>query len=155
MAVFTITEADEAKIAELRARAEAQENVISHPKMMERVRQAQAGVPTGLRDQNITLEWGWDVTYSVEEHRPGVPCRHLSMSSPKSGMTPLPMAMDMICQKFGFTHRLVDDQDHPLDHPAVYFEALRHGGHAVNVIEPMSGNFDDLRVVEPAHETMQ
>lgn len=159
MTVFTITEADEAKIKELRALSEASENVISFADMMKRVEQANRGIPTGFKDRNITLEWGWDVTYTVEEHRPGVPCRHLSMSSPKAGKTPIPMAMDMITQKFGFVNRLVDGQGAPTQHPAVYFEPLSHGGHAVNVIEPLTGDFTALavstRAVASQHESMQ
>lgn len=158
MTVFTITDTDAAQMAALRQLSE--ENVIPFAEMMDRVRQVQLGIHVpGFDNRTIHLEWGWSITYTVEEHRPGTPCRHLSVASPKAGKVPLPMVMQMVLDRFGFTHRVADEQGQALEHPLIYVEGLSNGGHAVNVIEPLSGNYDELTVAMPVvasqHESMQ
>jgi hypothetical protein len=94
-----------------------------------------------LRNRNagltIDIPFGYAATLTIEEHKPGVLCRHLSVSSARPGRTPNGPAMDMLMEEFGFVNRLGSV-------PA-FLEDLGQGRCAVNVIEPLDGDVDKLR----------
>jgi hypothetical protein len=135
---FVINEQGRKLMADLRQRAEA--NPISFEAMTHLVAEIEAGrqvgAPAYCVAQTISLVFGWTVTYTVEEHKEGVPCRHLSIGSPNPARVPVPAAVEMIMPEFGF----VGDLQNTFSWP----EHLLKGGVAINVLQPMSGKLSDI-----------
>ncbi len=77
----------------------------------------------------ILVPMGYKVVFTVE-HQPMGMCRHLSMSSPTPGRAPIPAAVQMVMDEFGF--------EHPLQECHVYPEKFGDNWVAINVIEPIS-----------------
>lgn len=87
------------------------------------------------RAQTITLPIGFSVTLTHEQHRPtGAICRHVSVSHP-NGVNP--EAVRAIISMLGFKL--------PLGSQPVWIERLDAGQYAINVVEPVSGNLDEIR----------
>lgn len=130
------------KFADLKRRAEA--NVIGFSQMKKLAEDYEAGRQRGAPDyciaQTIKIVFGWEITYTVEEHKEGVPCRHLSLSAPNKNRQPIPAALDMVISNFGFKGSFRDC--------AVWPEELLHGGVAINVLQPMSGNMGEIAHTE-------
>jgi hypothetical protein len=130
------------KFADLKRRAEA--NVIGYEQMKKLAEDYEAGLLRGAPDycvaQTIKIAFGWEITYTVEEHKEGVPCRHLSLSAPNKHRQPIPAAIDMVISQFGFQGSF--------RHCAFWPEELTQGGVAINVLQPMSGNMSEIMHTE-------
>jgi hypothetical protein len=89
-------------------------------------------------DLTVTIPRGYRVTYTEEYQRPDVRCRHMSVSllDGKPGTGAAPEAVQEICLMLGYTR--------PIHECYVYLGTIK-GGLVINVVEPMSGNMDDLR----------
>jgi hypothetical protein len=97
----------------------------------------------GERNAPLTIEipHGYRITFTIEEHRPEVPCRHISISIRDGGSRAASgHAVEMIMREFGFRNAL----QVLLRSGTVWSEAAAVGV-AVNIVEPLSGNLDDLR----------
>lgn len=80
--------------------------------------------------QTIAIPANFLVTYSVETgHRIGV-CRHMSMSVGQEGRAPLPEALWMVAEEFGFVGSLRDCK--------VWKEDLQGHGIAINIVQPVA-----------------
>lgn len=89
----------------------------------------------------IAIPVGYDATYTHEEHKPGVVCRHLSVSVERRHRVPNLDAMQVVMNEFGFINKI----DFLLRVGAVWTE-IAGTRTAVNVVEPLSG---DLRNLNP------
>jgi hypothetical protein len=131
-------------IAELTAKAAAE--VVSHAAIMRLDAAAAEGrVTRELRDMNrskaIHLSHGFQVVLTHEEHRPGVVCRHLSVSTKPKGSTPHPEAVAAIMAAFGFKNDLTAC---PL-----WREPCDDARTAINVLEPLDGDLSKIRKAAP------
>lgn len=79
--------------------------------------------------QSVDIPMGFWVTFSIETNHPCGTCRHMSMSSARSGRLPTPEALWMVAVELGFTGRIEDC--------VVYPEKLKQGD-AINVIQPVA-----------------
>jgi hypothetical protein len=101
MSVFMIDDDGIAALKALREKAEA--NPLTEQDMramMERVQAGDFEPHQRLRDQTISLPYGYTVTFTVEWQPIGI-CRHVSMASRPHRM-PIPAAMDMMIEHLGF-----------------------------------------------------
>lgn len=108
---------------------------------MKALAQAQARGRRHLGDLNraltVELPVGYTVTLTHEEHRPGVMCRHVSVGlKTRPGRGPTPEAVNMVLAALGFVL--------PVGRAPTWTEALDDETFAVNVLEPLSGNVNDL-----------
>lgn len=78
-------------------------------------------------DRTVRMRVGYSATFTVECHRPNVPCRHLSVSGPNR--FPAPNAVALLMQMMGFQNQLLDAK--------VWTEQIGEDHFAVNVLEPM------------------
>lgn len=134
---FVIDADAQTKLDDLKRRAEA--NVIDQAAMLALAAAYQSGkrgAPEFAIAQTIELTFGWTITYTVEEHKAGVPCRHMSMASANPVRAPSPHAVEMVMQRLGFINDLRGCH--------VWKEDMLNGGAAINVLEPMSGRMADL-----------
>jgi hypothetical protein len=134
------------KLQALRATAEA--NVVSFAEMYRRAAEFEARGgrqegEQGRSDMTVFLRVGYACTFTVEEHRQGVPCRHLSVSGPNQ--LPAPQAVEMLMKIMGFQNDLLVCK--------VWTEEVGPDRHAVNVLEPIGDNWAPLMV--PVEGTMQ
>lgn len=90
-------------------------------------------------DLTVTIPNGYRVTYTEEYQRPDVRCRHMSVSveDGKPGTGPNPHAVVEICKMIGFKNQLQEC--------AVYVGTLKDGRLVINVVEPLSGDMNELR----------
>jgi hypothetical protein len=87
-------------------------------------------------DATIYIPDGFAVTYTHEQQRQCV-CRHLSVSVKAARKGPHPAAMELLMEEFGFTHKLAELPS--------WLEPLGHDEFAVNVVEPLDGNVEQLK----------
>jgi hypothetical protein len=78
----------------------------------------------------IPIPVAFEVTFSVETGHPSGTMRHMSMSSGRRGRSPTPEAVWMICEELGFVGSL--------EQCAFWFEDLKNGDKAVNVVQPVA-----------------
>jgi hypothetical protein len=119
----------------------AEEQMIKHDQMLELVAKSERGEPVGgsMNDHlTIQIPVNYQATFTVEEHAPERPFRHLSVSivNGRKGRGPAPEAMAMVMKEFGFRGSTTD----PNSRLVVYPETLADGTFAVNVLEPMQDN---------------
>lgn len=137
MHALIITKHAHAKLEALREVAEA--NVVPFQEMYRRNQEFQARGgrqpgEMGRSDMTVMLRVGYSCTYTVEEHRPGVSCRHISVSGPNQ--LPHPKAVTMLMKIMGFQRELLDAM--------VWTEDVGGGRMAINVLEPVSGDWGPL-----------
>lgn len=120
MSVLIIDEAIKAQVNELIAKA--LENPVQWDKIKHLAVKAgeplppQAQRPDDVPEPQKIIIGSYRCAYSVEEQPHGM-CRHLSVSTPKPGMVPNPIAMKLIVELFGFTrtepaHEWLEEFDH-------------------------------------------
>lgn len=80
------------------------------------------------QDFTMDIPLGYRVTYTVEDQPIGL-CKHLSVSVPKRGKSPHPLAVQEIMKLFKF--------DRPLEQCKIWTEEYEKGFTAVNVVEPV------------------
>lgn len=87
-------------------------------------------------DKTIAMPVGFRVTYTHEEQRPGLACRHLSVSNERGVPPP---AIMLLMERFGFKNTLADC--------GTYIERIGAGEfeYAINVIEPLDGDMTPLK----------
>jgi hypothetical protein len=126
----------EQAIAALKEKAAAR--VMSFETTQRLARALKEGRVTGNLNQDMTIAipMGFRATYTHEEQRPGLVCRHLSVSVQASRKGPHLAAMQAIMDAFGFRNRLGAI-------PA-WTEDLGRGDFAVNVVEPLDGDLTKL-----------
>ena len=95
-----------------------------------------------MRNEPLTIPipFGFEATYTHEEHKPGVVCRHLSVSVERHNRVPDLNAMQMLMNEFGFIIKI----DFLLRVGAVWTEAAGTKT-AVNVVEPVDGDIHSLQ----------
>jgi hypothetical protein len=91
--------------------------------------------------QTMPLPVGFSVTYTHEEHRRDVVCRHISISVDHPDKAPHPAVVDEILKAFGFHHRV--------GQVPMWAEPLVNGGVAINAVEPLDGDLARLSKREP------
>lgn len=109
-------------------------------------------------DATIAIPIAFKATYTHEEHKPGVICRHLSVSVERRDRIPNEHAMQMLLDEFGFVNKLVEyDNDQPnegivvrashrvLPPKLALWEEKFIGGVAINIMEPLDGDFSKLQ----------
>lgn len=100
-----------------------------------------SGVTTNDYNEALTLKIpvGFHVTYTHEEQRPGLACRHISISldNAKPGSGPHPAAVDMLLEAYGYVNRVGG--------LATWLTELPDGTTVVEALEPLDGNMDHLR----------
>jgi hypothetical protein len=89
-----------------------------------------------MSDLTILIPAGFTVTYSIEDHAPKVPCHHLSVAAPRADRVPNEFAIAMILREFGMMM--------PLDQSQVYPEEFEPNRIAINVIQPVDGDWTPL-----------
>jgi len=122
----------------------ATEDRVSYTTMLELVQKCERGEadPTGNRDKKITLPHGYHVVFTIEEHAPNAPMRHISISVDAApGLLPSPYAVAAIMQEFEFINNL--------ENCIVGLEAIGGGFQAVNVLEPLNGDWTPFRGTVP------
>lgn len=77
--------------------------------------------------EQIELFDGYQCAFSFEEQPTGM-VRHLSIAVNNPGKVPMPAAVQMICQEFGF-------REFPPEYGRIWTEEFRPGEYAVNVAE--------------------
>ena len=115
----------EAKLVALRKLAE--ENVVRFADMYRRsLEEAARKEHGGPRPEDphpghtVMLRVKYSCTYTVEEHRPALPCRHISVSGPND--LPAPSAVALLMKFMGFQTALMDAK--------VWTEEVENGRHA-------------------------
>lgn len=98
--------------------------------------------PGGL-DPKFTIDIPFDycATYTEEKQKGDILCRHLSVSVSAAGRVPNHAAMDMLMEEFGFINRSTQ----------VVLWTEKFGDntqHAINVVEPISGDMSEFKIVE-------
>ena len=83
-------------------------------------------------DFTFDIPMGFTVTYTHEAQEKGL-LRHLSMSVHRKGRVPHPVAVQMVMEEMGFIHKLEDCITWP--------EAVGGGVEAINVVEPLDGDW--------------
>ena len=92
------------------------------------------------RGLTVELPVGYTVTLTHEEHQPGVMCRHVSVGlRARQGRGPTPEAVNLLLAALGFTARC------GVVECIVWLETLEDSTFAVNVVEPLSGDLEELR----------
>jgi hypothetical protein len=124
--------------------ADGLKNAISYERMKARADAFERGEPVSSNiEHTVQIPMSYSATYTVEEHQPGIPFRHLSVSiiDGKPGRGPHPMVMDELMREFGFQCSR--------EEAAGWLENLEDGRIAINVLEPLSG----WAAVEPERMT--
>lgn len=123
------------------ALSDAHQNVIPYSTVRSRAEALENGSgasPLPMdRDRTVQLPTCYEATYAIEEHAPGVPCRHLCISmigDAESG--PHPMVVDEIMREFGFQGSRED--------VVGWLQMLDDNRFAVNVLEPVDGDWEKL-----------
>jgi hypothetical protein len=94
-------------------------------------------MPQGLHDDfTLVIPMGFPVIYTHEVQPNGI-LRHMSMSVNLEGRVPHPEAVRMVMQEFGY----VND----LEHCIFWEEAVGGGKVAINVVEPLDGDWTPHR----------
>lgn len=88
-----------------------------------------------MTEQTIDLSFGFMVTFSIEIGHPGGAMRHMSMSAPRKGRVPHPIALWWAAEQLGFIEGL--EACH------IWQEDLQGHGVAINLAQPI-----DLREAE-------
>lgn len=88
-------------------------------------------------DRTMDIPQGFTVTFTHEEQRPGVICRHISISVDVPNLTANVEQAAAIVRAFGFIN-------HPLQAPH-WVEDIHDGFLAINVVEPLNGDIHVLR----------
>jgi hypothetical protein len=96
-------------------------------------------------DKTIHIPFDYQVTYTHEEHKAGVVCRHLSVSVKDAGKGPSQVAVEAFMQEFGFRNRFSPLVELGL----AWVEPLDDARAAVNVVEPLDGDLTRLAKVAP------
>jgi len=131
---------ERAALDELSARAAASSTDYA---TMERMAAASAaGRSTGELNRALTVDlpFGYTVTFTHEEHKPGVMCRHASIglrTRPDRG--PTPEAAQMILDVLGFRNKI--------GAMASWLETLKDGTICPNFVEPLDGDMTRLAKV--------
>lgn len=109
---------------------------------------------------HLFIPFGFKVVYTHEMQHGDIECRHLSMSLDKPGRVPNPVAVQMIAEEFGFVNKLIDidspnDINTP-DHLWWWGEEIQGGKLiAINILEPLDGNYNRLRRKDDENNTSQ
>jgi hypothetical protein len=132
--VLNITPELHDMVKELVAKAEA--NVIPFEVMYARAEAARNGFRPKDPNADFTIFYdGWQYCYTHENHSKGVPLRHLSVSCPHQ-FPPAP-ACGTIMSLFGFVNPLVNVK--------VWMEQIGDNHYAVNMVEPIDGDWENLK----------
>ena len=134
MRALVIGPEQEALIAALRSKARA--NVVPFEAMKLRAAGNVRNIAEINSDYTMGIPFGFSVTLTHEEHRPGIVCRHLSVSVDRAGKGPHPLAVQEIMSKFGFAN--------PLGELVCWDEPLDQDRFAINVVEPLDGDMSRL-----------
>lgn len=143
MIVLALTAAEIATIAAIKARAAADPE--PYAVVLAVAKAAKQGQSTALlsqrnRDKSAVVG-GLTVTFSHEEQRPGLVCRHLSVSLgeamlPQPGEPPHPAIVAALMHEFGFLCGLRQ--------LSLWSEKLGDERVAINVLEPLDGDMAHL-----------
>jgi hypothetical protein len=109
-------------------------------------------------DYTIPIPRFYKVTYTHEEHAPGVVCRHMSISCANRDRVPNQYAVAWLMELFGFVNKMFwpdrgvqfklltnDEADAKAGRIVkVWIEDLKSGGKAINVLEPLDGDWARL-----------
>jgi hypothetical protein len=114
--------------------ADGLKHTIPYAQMLARAEAHERGEPVAsFHDRTVQIPMSYHATYTVEEHQPGVPFRHLSVSiingAPERG--PHPMVIDELMREYGF----IGTREEAVG----WLENLEDGRIAVNVLEPLVG----------------
>lgn len=154
MIALSLGAAEIATIAAIKARAAADPEpyaVVLAVAKAARQGQSVALLRQRNRDKSAVVG-GLNVTFSHEEQRPGLVCRHLSVSlgeaMPPPGLLPHPAAVAALMHEFGF---LCD-----LGQLSLWRENLGDERIAINVLEPLDGDMAHLAAPpsDPAGEAL-
>lgn len=89
------------------------------------------------------------VVYTHETQPGNVLCRHLSMSIADPEKLPNPLAVQMMCEEFGFVNTKIDPQQPIPDKPGylIWWKGKIGEGTliAINVVEPLDGDYEKLK----------
>lgn len=109
-----------------------------HPIMIDEIkRRILKGVPGNINlKATISIPTSTVVTYTHEEIKKGVVCRHMSVSTQIKGRVPSVEAVSMIMEEFGFINSI--------DKVYRYAEQIGDEDKAINVIEPLDGDMSKL-----------
>lgn len=127
------------------ARQTAEHNVLAYAEMERRAKAADQGETVGLLNADFTVQIpvSYTATYTHEEHVPGVLFRHLSVAimggQPERG--PHPAVMREIMAEFKFQNDLENVEG--------WLETLSDGRLAINVLEPLDGDWSAVRTAMP------
>jgi hypothetical protein len=130
-----VGEAQRQALHKLRALAAA--NPLDMPTVMERLK-TRAGTAAHMRQmtkQTIDIPLAFSVTFSIEVGHPVGTCRHMSMSSDRTGRLPTPEAVWMIAEELGFVDSLAACH--------FWFEDVQGGAsskrkQAVSLVQPLA-----------------
>ena len=115
----------------------ASRHVVSFEAMALRATGKVKGIAEANSAWTIEIPAGYRATFTHEEHKPGVVCRHLSVSVDEAGMGPHPAAFSAIMRAFGFKNQLGAL-------PSWLEDIGAAGAFAVNVVEPLDGDMSRL-----------
>lgn len=111
----------------------------AHPISLEAFTLLQSGeaLPTDLcPNREVIIPMGFKIVYTVEVQPAGA-LKHMSMSITLPGRVPHPEAVEMIMEEMGFVNPLSD---------CLWYEEQCGGGQmAINVMEPLDGDWTPFR----------
>lgn len=97
----------------------------------------------------VHIPVNFEVMYTHENQPGGVICRHLSMSYKKLGQFLKPIAIRMVAREFEFVNRIFDFNSQPNigipGHIMWWYERFHSGLITVQMIEPLNGDYEQLR----------
>ena len=122
---------------------QASKNVISYD-TMRALADSQSSQPLPImRDLTIDIRHGFTASFSIEQHAAAGPhLRHLSVGITQPGRAPNQAAVQLIMSEFGFINKLADC--------TCFVELLDNGSTAINVLEPVSGSWDEYAAAAAA-----
>lgn len=144
---LAIDKATKEKISAIKKKAS--ENVTPIEVMM-KLQETGGPAPGGLnKDYTLYIPNNYCATYTHEEQPGGIVCKHLSVSVSKPGALPHPMAVQILMLEFDFENPLSDAivwKEKFGDDIQFDINGNKYGSQvAINIVEPLSGNLDDLR----------
>ena len=123
--------AELAALAALRERAAARP--VDMPRLTEDIKTTagKARHKAQMTAQSVSIPLDFLVTFSIETDHPIGTCRHMSMSTGKTGRVPSPEAAWLVAGTLGFVGSLDDCC-------GVWVEELAGHGKAINLVQPLS-----------------